>query len=152
MVQPFIDMVCKDSNGRIKIIWLGGPEVVQSFTKAEAVKRGTIDIDLFNSFGFYRSLMPVGLAKGLSTYSPSEERANGLYDLWDKNFQRSGRGSRRLGAAVLSATRRVPASLGPSLGPTRSTARLRTVVAAGDVRSPMPSSDLYSRRSLGKVT
>ena len=90
MVQPFIDMVCKDSNGRIKIIWLGGPEVVQSFTKAEAVKRGTIDIDLFNSFGFYRSLMPVGLAKGLSTYSPSEERANGLYDLWDKNFQRYG--------------------------------------------------------------
>ena len=90
MVQPFIDMVAKDSNGRIKIMWLGGPEVIKSFDKAEAVKRGTIDIDLFNSFGFYRSLMPVGLAKGLSTCSPSEERANGLYELWDKNFQKYG--------------------------------------------------------------
>ena len=90
MVQPFIDMVAKDSNGRIKIIWLGGPEVIKPFDKAEAVKRGTIDIDLFNSFGFYRSLMPVGLAKGLSTCTPAEERANGLYEMWDKNFQKYG--------------------------------------------------------------
>jgi TRAP-type C4-dicarboxylate transport system substrate-binding protein len=90
MVQPFIDMVAKDSKGRIKIIWIGGPEVIKPFDKAEAVKRGTIDIDLFNSFGYYRSLMPVGLAKGLSTCSPSEERANGLYEMWDKNFQKYG--------------------------------------------------------------
>jgi len=86
-VPLLVKMIEEDSGGRIKINWLGGPEVIKSFDQAEALRRGTIDMVLFNSFGYYKSIMPVSQAKGLSECYPWEERENGAYDLWDKLFQ-----------------------------------------------------------------
>lgn len=83
-IPVLIEMIEKDSGGRIKINWLGGPEVVKSFDQPESIKRGVIDMGLGNPFAYFKSLMPVALARGLSECSTLEERENGTYDLWAK--------------------------------------------------------------------
>lgn len=86
-IPILIKMIEKDSGGRIKINWLGGPEVIKGFDQPESLKRGVIDIGLGLPFAFFKSLMPVSLARGLSECSPQEERENGTYALWDKIWQ-----------------------------------------------------------------
>jgi TRAP-type transport system periplasmic protein len=86
-IQKFIDLIEKNTNGQVKIKWLGGPEVIKTFDQPESLKRGTIDMLLYEPFGYCKSLMPAGLAKGLSECAAWDERNNGSYDLWDKVFQ-----------------------------------------------------------------
>ena len=86
-VPQLIELIAKNTNGQVQINWLGGPEVIKTFDQPESLKRGTIDVLLYEPFGYCKSLMPVGLAKGLSECSAWDERNNGTYDLWDKLFQ-----------------------------------------------------------------
>ena len=86
-IPTMIKMFEKESGGRIKIKWLGGPEVIKTFDQAEALKRGTVDMLLYHPFGYFKSLMPVALSKGLSECTAWEERANGAYDLWVEVFK-----------------------------------------------------------------
>ena len=86
-VPKLIELIEKDSGGRIKVVWLGGPEVVKTFDQANALKRGVVDMLLYTPFAYFKSLMPVSLAKGLSECTPWEERKNGAYELWSKMFE-----------------------------------------------------------------
>jgi TRAP-type C4-dicarboxylate transport system substrate-binding protein len=86
-VQPLINMIEEETDGRIKINWLGGPEVIGSFDQTESLRKGIIDLILFDSHGYFKSLAPASMAKGLSECMPWEERKNGAYELWDKIYR-----------------------------------------------------------------
>lgn len=87
-VPTLFQMIEKETGGKVKINWLGGPEVIGSFEQGDALKRGTVDMIGYNPFGYFKSLMPVCLAKGLSECPAWEERKNGAFALWDKQFQK----------------------------------------------------------------
>jgi TRAP-type C4-dicarboxylate transport system substrate-binding protein len=87
-IPTMIEMIEKDSGGRIKINWLGGPEVVKTFDQADSLKRGVVDMLLYYPFGYTKGLQPASLAKGLSECPAWVERENGAYELWDELFQK----------------------------------------------------------------
>jgi TRAP-type transport system periplasmic protein len=86
-VPTFIEMVSKESGGRLKIDWVGGPEVIQTFDQAQALKNGVIDMLPYYPFAYFKPIMPVANAKGLSLFPAWEERKKGIYDLWVKVFR-----------------------------------------------------------------
>lgn len=85
-VQMFVDKVNERAGGRLKIDWIGGPEVIQTFDQIHALKAGTIDALLYYPFGYMKPLMPECWAKGLSQLAAWEERKSGAYDLWNEIF------------------------------------------------------------------
>lgn len=87
-VPIYIDKVAKASKGRLKIDWLGGPEVVKGFDQPHAIKAGTIDMILYIAFGYCKSLMPEAEAQGLSELAVWEERKTGAFDLWSELFEK----------------------------------------------------------------
>ncbi len=87
-VPLFIEEVNKRAQGRLKIEWLGGPEVFASFDQIHALKAGTIDMILYYPFGYMKSLMPEAEAKGLSELAEWEERKSGAFELWTEIFEK----------------------------------------------------------------
>ena len=65
-VPIFVEKVNKAAKGRLKIDWVGGPEVIKGFDQPHAMKAGTIDMILYMAFAYCKSLMPEAEAKGLS--------------------------------------------------------------------------------------
>ncbi len=86
-LSDLIAMIDKQSNGRLKINYMGGPEVVKSFDQGEAIRRGTIDMILYTPFGYMKSFAPALQAKGLSRLTSWEERQTGVHDVWDRICQ-----------------------------------------------------------------
>ena len=86
-IPKLIDLIEKNTNGQVQIKWLGGPEVIKTFDQPESIKRGTIDMLLYEPFGYSKSLLPASLSKGLSECAAWDERKNGAYELWDKLFR-----------------------------------------------------------------
>jgi TRAP-type C4-dicarboxylate transport system substrate-binding protein len=87
-IPTMINTIEKDSGGRIKIDWLGGPEVIKTFDQGDSVRRGAVDMAIYYPFAYTKSLMPVSLAKGVSECTAWEERENGTYELWDELLQK----------------------------------------------------------------
>jgi TRAP-type C4-dicarboxylate transport system substrate-binding protein len=87
-VPIYIDKVNKASKGRLKIDWLGGPEVIKGFDQPHAIKAGTIDMNLYMAFAYCKSLMPEAEAQGLSELAIWEERKTGLFELWSEIFEK----------------------------------------------------------------
>jgi TRAP-type transport system periplasmic protein len=87
-VAPFIETVNKRAHGRLRIDWLGGPEVFASFDQIHALKAGTVDMILYYPFGYMKSVMPEAEAKGLSELAEWEERKSGAFDLWSEIFEK----------------------------------------------------------------
>jgi TRAP-type C4-dicarboxylate transport system substrate-binding protein len=87
-VPLFVDAVNKRAAGRLKIEWLGGPEVSASFDQIHAIKSGTIDMDLYYPWGYMKSVMPEADAQGLSELAAWEERKSGLFELWTEVFEK----------------------------------------------------------------
>lgn len=87
-VPKLIDMIQKRSGGKIKINWLGGPEVIGSFEQADALMNGIIDIQLYTPLAYMAPRVPETEASSLTKYAPWEERKNGIFDLWDEIFQK----------------------------------------------------------------
>jgi len=85
-VPAFVDAVNKRAQGRLKIEWLGGPEVSASFDQIHAIKAGTIDMNLYYPWAYMKSLMPEAEAQGLSELAAWEERKSGLFELWEEIF------------------------------------------------------------------
>ena len=86
-LPDLIEMIEKRSDGRLKINYVGGPEVVKSFDQGEALRRGTIDMILYTPFSYLKAFAPVLQAKGLSRLTPWEERKAGIHDMWDEICQ-----------------------------------------------------------------
>ena len=87
-VPLFIEDVNKRAAGRLKIEWLGGPEVSASFDQIHAIKAGTIDMNLYYPWAYMKSLMPEAEAQGLSELAAWEERKSGLFELWSEIFEK----------------------------------------------------------------
>jgi len=87
-VPIYIEKVSKASGGRLKIDWLGGPEVIKGFDQPHAIKAGTIDMILYIAFAYCKSLMPEAEAQGLSELAIWEERKTGAFELWGELFEK----------------------------------------------------------------
>ncbi len=85
-IPIFIQKVNERAKGRLKIDWLGGPEVIKTFDQIHALKAGTIDMLLYYPFGYMKPVMPEAWAKGLTLLAEWEERKTGLYDVWCEIF------------------------------------------------------------------
>jgi TRAP-type C4-dicarboxylate transport system substrate-binding protein len=87
-VPIFIDKVNKRTAGKVKIDWVGGPEVIKTFDQIHALKAGTIDMILYYPFGYMKSVMPESWCKGLSELAEWEERKTGAFELWSEIFEK----------------------------------------------------------------
>lgn len=83
-VPEFLEAVNKRTQGRLKINWLGGPEVFPSFDQIHALKAGTIDMIIHFPLSYSKSLMPEADAMGLSQLAAWEERKSGAFELWSE--------------------------------------------------------------------
>lgn len=74
------------TNGTVKINWKGGPEVIPPLEQIEAVRGGIVDINA-NVSAYYGQLNPVLRAMALSSFTPAEERENGIFDYIHKQHE-----------------------------------------------------------------
>lgn len=86
-LKKLIEKVNEKGKGKVKIEWVGGPEVVATNELINAVKGGTVDIGWLAA-AYTVSNVPVANAIKLSKMTPEEERANGVYDLWNEIFEK----------------------------------------------------------------
>ena len=87
-VPIFVDKVNTRAAGKVKIDWIGGPEVIKTFDQIHALKAGTIDMILYYPFGYMKSVMPESWCKGLSELAEWEERKTGAFELWSEIFEK----------------------------------------------------------------
>ncbi|RFU71472.1 hypothetical protein D0469_01125 [Peribacillus saganii] len=94
----FAEKIEKNSNGRIKFEYKGGPETIPSAELGEAVGSGVVDIGVTPA-AYYASAVPEGLALSYSELTTEEELKNGAIDHLNKihnqklNVQLLGRGA-----------------------------------------------------------
>ena len=87
-IPELIKRVDEKSGGRLKIRWIGGPEVVKGFDQPEALQKGMIDMILYIPTSWYKPILPVAECKGLSELTAPEERKSGAFDLWKEVFRK----------------------------------------------------------------
>jgi TRAP-type C4-dicarboxylate transport system substrate-binding protein len=78
-LQNWIENVEKSTEGRVKINWRGGADVIPISEQFEALNSGVIDVN-FTYVGQYQSQAPESLSLALSQVTPWEERETGFYD------------------------------------------------------------------------
>ncbi len=84
----WVDAINKELKGKLKINYVGGPEVIPGMQQVEALGKGVIDIT-FNPTAYYQNILPEGSALTLSKLTPTEERKpGGFYDLMVKQHKR----------------------------------------------------------------
>src|SRR5712675_949785 len=79
MANTWVSEVNSKLSGKVRINYVGGPEVITRFQQVEALRTGVIDI-IFVPSGDYQDQVPTSPAFVLSKLSPSEERRSGFYD------------------------------------------------------------------------
>ncbi|AXI00215.1 hypothetical protein DV702_11070 [Sporosarcina sp. PTS2304] len=79
-LHDWIESVEEATEGRVKVNWRGGADVIPIGEQFEAMNSGVIDVN-FTYIGQYQSLAPETLSIALSQLTPWEERENGFYDL-----------------------------------------------------------------------
>jgi len=86
MALDYWDTIEKKSNGRLKIKYLGGPEVIPSVEQVQALRTGVVDIA--TAPGAYHAPLVKALgALGLSRNKPWEQRETGFFDLTVKLYE-----------------------------------------------------------------
>lgn len=73
--------------GKIKINFVGGPEVIGRFQQQNALRTGVVDITVSTTADFQDELPEVSTFT-LSKISPAEERKSGFYDAMVKSFEK----------------------------------------------------------------
>ena len=79
MANSWVNEVNSKLSGKVRINYVGGPEVITRFQQTEALRTGVIDI-VFTPSGDYQDQVPASPAFVLSKLSPSEERKSGFFD------------------------------------------------------------------------
>ncbi|AMN43288.1 TRAP transporter substrate-binding protein DctP [Rhodoplanes sp. Z2-YC6860] len=79
MANTWVSDVNSKLSGKVRINFVGGPEVITRFQQPEALRTGVVDI-IFVPSGDYQDQVPTSPAFVLSKISPSEERKSGFYD------------------------------------------------------------------------
>ncbi len=80
MLRELVKRVDQESGGKIKINYLGGPEVITAPDQAQAIRTGVIDL-LYGAANYYQGVVPEGDAIIASGKKPWEARANGGWKL-----------------------------------------------------------------------
>ncbi|RXT08039.1 TRAP transporter substrate-binding protein DctP [Ammoniphilus sp. CFH 90114] len=89
VVPLWMKTVEEETQGAVKIDWIGGPESVPVKEQFDAVRNGMVDIG-FNVSSYYGHLMPESHSLHLSPYTPWEEREKGYFDYMSKQFEGQG--------------------------------------------------------------
>ncbi|MBM7599230.1 TRAP-type C4-dicarboxylate transport system substrate-binding protein [Virgibacillus halotolerans] len=79
-LQEWIDRIDEATEGRVKVNWRGGGEVIPISEQYEAMNSGVVDIN-FTYVGQYQSMLPESRSIPISQIEPWEERENGFYEL-----------------------------------------------------------------------
>jgi TRAP-type C4-dicarboxylate transport system substrate-binding protein len=98
-VFQFIDKVNEQANGELIIEYVGGPEVISTFTQYEAVAEGRMDMGY--SMGAFSAMLPAPFSMIAWTVNSAEGRASGAHDLWNEAH-------RGIGVELLSVAARGP--------------------------------------------
>ena len=80
MIHVWVKEVNHACKGKLKINWVGGPEVIPGFEQAEALKNGVIQIS-FLPAAYYKAMLPEANAIVLSRMTFAQERKPG--GIWD---------------------------------------------------------------------
>jgi len=154
--QVWVNDVNAALTGKLRVNYVGGPEVIPGLQQTEAVGKGVIDI-AFNPTAYYQSTFPEGGALILSRRSVSEEReAGGLYDFMVKRHEKLN--VRYIGRALWSPfylwTSTRAANVDGLKGQKMRTSALydRFMTALGVLPVTMPESDTYTALEGGTVT
>ena len=81
------DELNRASGGSVRIEYAGGPESIPTNEQIEAVRLGVVDL-AWVSASYTVSIVPEAHFFRLSQLSPQEERARGVYDAFNRVFQR----------------------------------------------------------------
>ncbi|MBN1548852.1 MAG: TRAP transporter substrate-binding protein DctP [Syntrophaceae bacterium] len=73
------------SNGRLTLVWLGGPEAIPSFQLVEALRNGVVDV-AWTAHTYNVAQLPVVEGAKLSTMTPCDERKAGVADFYRKIY------------------------------------------------------------------
>jgi len=84
----YVDKVNAAADGRMRIDWVGGPEVIGVRDQMGALRDGVVDMVV--TFTAHESLVPEVGTVGLSRITPAEERANGYFDIIDAAHAKHG--------------------------------------------------------------
>ena len=84
----FIDEVQKRSEGKLKIDFLGGPEVIGSREQVDALKSGVVQMAMIPP-SYFAKQAPAISAKYLDPH-PLEQRKNGFYDIMVELTEKTG--------------------------------------------------------------
>ncbi len=89
MVQAnvWVNTMNEKHAGKLKINYVGGPEVIGRYEQLNAVRTGVLDIVLSVTADF-QDEMPEISAFTLSRINPSEERKSGFYDMMAKSMEK----------------------------------------------------------------
>ena len=89
MVQAnvWVATINEKLKGRLKINYVGGPEVIGRYQQLNAVRTGVLDVALSVTADFQDELPEVS-AFTLSKISPGEERKSGFYDMMVKSIEK----------------------------------------------------------------
>jgi TRAP-type transport system periplasmic protein len=75
------------SNGRLEIIWGGGPEAIPSFQLVEALRNGVVDM-AWTAHTYNVAQLPVVEGAKLSKLTPWEEREKGVAAFYEDLYQK----------------------------------------------------------------
>lgn len=90
--EPFFtfqEMIEERLKGKVKLTYLGGPEVVPAFEQFEALRNGVADV-ILGAAAYYTAQVPEASAMLLARKSPQEMRETGYYDLMRKIHREKG--------------------------------------------------------------
>lgn len=82
----FVERVQKESEGKIKVQVVGGPEAIPSFEQIQAARTGVVDL-VATVGAYYVGDLKEALAFQYGNITPQEERSVGFYDFMDKIHQ-----------------------------------------------------------------
>jgi len=150
----WVDTVNEKLKGKLRINYVGGPEVIGRFQQQNAVRTGVVDMS-FSVTADFQDELPEVSTFTLSRISPAEERKSGFYDAMVQSFEKvNGRyiGRIQIGGFYLW-TKKKPEKLADLAGLKMRTAALydKMMRELGMVPVTMNQPDVYTALEQGTV-
>lgn len=150
----WVDTINEKLKGKLRVNYVGGPEVIGRFQQQNAVRTGVVDMT-FSVTADFQDELPETSAFVLSKISPAEERKSGFYDFMAKSFEKvNGRyiGRIQIGGFYLW-TKKKPEKLDDLKGLKMRTAALydKMMRALGMVPVTMNQPEVYTALEQGVV-
>ena len=152
--NAWVDTVNQSLKDKLRVNYVGGPEVIGRFQQQNAVRTGVLDMT-FSVTADFQDELPEVQAFVLSRISPAEERKSGFYDMMVQSFEKvNGRyiGRLQIGGFYLW-TKKKPEKLDDLKGLKMRTAALydKMMRELGMVPVTMNQPDVYTALEQGTV-